>query len=234
MPRSRTNRFLDALKKADGYFQLRLKPLKGEMFGSLLNQARDRQLVSAEQHNVLRIAANVRNVIVHDATSVARLVVPTLEAIHQLEATVEAVTRPRLAIPTFERQVEILQSNAALSIVLELVRKRDYSQFPVYRSGKFFGLLTENGITRWLAAHVSGKGTVVALETANAGQVLVCEENEGTNVEFAPRDEPVPALAARFKQNALLEAVLVTKHGDKADRLLGIATRWDVSSLGQA
>jgi len=61
------------------------------------------------------------------------------------------LSAPELVIPRFQRDVTRISHRDTLVHVLNLVRKNDFSQFPVYREGRFVGLITENGITRWMA-----------------------------------------------------------------------------------
>jgi hypothetical protein len=42
------------------------------------------------------------------------------------------------------------------------------------------------------------------------------------------RDQRVDDLLGRFATNPLLEAALITERGKESEKLMGIATRWDV------
>jgi len=114
---------------------------------------------------------------------------------------------PARAVPTFQRGVETISIHDTLSRALKIIEARDYSQFPVYEGRRFRGLLTENGVTRWLARHVSQSVSSVMLGDIPVSQVLQNEEE---------------------RKN---QAVLVTASGDETESLLGIATRWDILHL---
>ena len=111
--------------------------------------------------------------------------------------------------------------------VLDLVRKNDFSQFPVYRSDRFIGLITENGITRWMAHHVHSVDSIVDLNDVTVS-VVVKEEETSSNVSFIERATAVDAALRLFADNPLLEAALITHAGRKTELPLGIITRWDV------
>lgn len=66
--------------------------------------------------------------------------------------------------------------------------------------------------------------------SACVGQVLKNEE-ERKNYQFVSRDTRVDDIRASFAAQTLLEAVLVTTSGEEAEKLLGIATRWDMLQL---
>jgi len=91
-------------------------------------------------------------------------------------------------------------------------------------------LLTENGITRWLAHHVSAGLSLVDLEEDFVQEVLRKEEVR-ENYVFVPRNETVDKIKDLFASYDLLEAVLITEKGNKIEKLMGIATRWDILKI---
>jgi len=231
VPQGRAKRLVAPYDKLDRHLKGVLKLSGHEGFAAAARLAVDAGLLTPEEKSICEVAARIRNIVVHDSSSSGRLVVPTTEMLSRVERVIEAVMRPPLAISAFRREVETVQSNSPLAGVFRTIAQRDYSQFPVYRSGRFFGLLTENGITRWLSRHVVGRGSVVSVGTTEVHEVLESEaENHGA-AEFVPKDEAVCAVAQRFRRNPLLEAVLITSNGLKEEDLLGIATRWDIAAL---
>jgi len=100
----------------------------------------------------------------------------------------------------------------------------------VYDDKQFHGLLTENGVTRWLAHHVVRTLSLVELDDIPVGKVLQNEE-ERKNHQFVSRDMRVDDVSALFAKQTLLEAVLITASGKQTEKLLGIATRWDILHL---
>jgi len=186
---------------------------------------RNKQWRDAE---LLKTIAKVRNVVVHSKTKPFRyLAVPSLELAQNLKASLNRLTNPPLAIPTFERKVETISIRHSLAMVLKTIKHRDYSQFPVYEDAHFRGLLTENGITRWLAHHVATKISLVELEDVPVKEVLDSEERR-TNYRFMARNTRVDDVVEQFSSGELLEAVLFTANGKPSEALLGIATRWDI------
>ena len=95
------------------------------------------------------------------------------------------------------------------------------------QNGRFRGLLTENGITRWLAHHVATKLSLVDLEEIHVTEVIENEEKR-TNCLFVAQDSRVDDVVGKFSSGELLEAVLVTATGKDSETLLGIATGWDI------
>jgi predicted transcriptional regulator len=154
--------------------------------------------------------------------------VPLASVVLRVEAIYQHLVSPRRAIPAFARRVAVISADDALSEALRLAADQSYSQLPVYRRGRFLGLLTENGITRWLAEHAVARAeTPLDLARVPVSDVLDTEERRH-NVDFVSRDESVDQLLHLFVRHPTLEAVLITEHGDPAEALLGIATRWDI------
>jgi predicted transcriptional regulator len=181
-----------------------------------------------EDAALLRVIAKVRNVIVHGKNEpYGHVAIPTPELAHKLKACLDRLTHPSLAIPTFERQVQTISLHSNLAEVLKVIKQRDYSQFPVYASERFLGLLTENGITRWLAHHVTRKLSLVELEEVTVKEMLENEEVR-KNYHFTPKNTRVDDIVGQFASEEMLEAVLITCNGTESERLLGIATRWDI------
>jgi predicted transcriptional regulator len=177
---------------------------------------------------LLRRIAKIRNVIVHDKTEPFHYpVVPTRAFNEELRKCKERLINPARALPTFQRTVEIISIDDTLTRVLKTINHRDYSQFPVYQDKRFLGMLTENGVTRWLARHVVRTLSLVELDDIFVSHVLQSEEAR-KNHQFVPGDMRLDEVSALFAKQMLLEAVLVTASGKQTEELLGIATRWDI------
>ncbi len=177
----------------------------------------------------LRDIAPLRNVLVHDRLPGSPyLAVPLLQVVERIERILDALAHPRTAYAAFARDVLALDNRVTIAEALGHVREYEYSQFPVYADGRFLGLLTENGLTRWLARISAHPETsIVDLEEEPVRAVLQLEETQDS-WRFARRDTPVDEIATLFADTPLLDAVLITHSGREQEKLLGIATRWDV------
>lgn len=181
---------------------------------------------------LLRTAAGLRNLLIHEKVEKYEYpCVPTEILVSQLETVRDRFLHPQLAIPQFEGEVVTIKTDDSLAKVLKLIHTLQVTHFPVYEYSdgreKFAGVLTENGITRWLAERVSTEASLVELNDEPIREVLAREEKR-RNYEFAASHFQVEELAHRFHENAYLEAVLITLHGNAEERLLGIITRWDI------
>jgi predicted transcriptional regulator len=180
---------------------------------------------------VLRTIAEVRNAIVHGKMKPYEYVaIPTPFIAEQLKRCCGRLINRDHAIPAFQREVQTVSLDDKLSRVLKVIDERNYSQFPVYEDARFCGLLTENGVTRWLAHHVAKTLSLVELDDIPIKAVIKNDEKR-KNYRFVRRDMLVDDIKALFGRETLLEAVLITTNGKPTESLLGIATRWDIISL---
>jgi CBS domain-containing protein len=191
---------------------------------------------------LLRTVAGLRNLLVHEKVEPYEYpCVPTLTLVEELEKSRDRLLHPARA-DRFARKVVTVQSDDSLAHVLKMIHELKITHFPVYDSSReysrhghhFAGVLTENGITRWLAEHTAHNDSLIEFHDEPVREVLAREESsKGTrkNYEFAPRRARVEDLVQRFHDNTYLEAVLITENGDTKENLLGIVTRWDVLNL---
>ena len=225
--RQRVQSFLARFNRIDA--QLRRKVGLSRQdggFGSVINKfARDYpNLVDAD---VLRTLAAIRNALVHETIGESDYcVVPTRSVIQQLDQLLDQLVAPSRVIPTFRTKVQTVRVEDGLPYVLRLIKRCDFSQFPVYDSSDFAGLLTENGITRWLAT-CADRRTVDNFDAIQVTQLLKREESTDT-CRFVAATEEVRIVRAMFANQPLLEAVLITDSGYARSPLKGIITRWDM------
>lgn len=224
-------RFVSAYNAIDFFLETALNTDEKSSFRSLVDlyAKRYRWWRDAEP---LRVFASLRNVIVHDKVEAYQYVcVPTYDTVETIEAIRERLVHPERADKKFLRPVLCLEASDSLRHVLTLMYEKGFSHFPVYAGNQFSGVLTPNGITRYLAHHAAKEDMPLNLDETEVRYVLAREESR-PNYFFAPRDEPVAKIAFSFHENTFLEAVLFTEHGGKREKLLGIATRADVLNLG--
>jgi predicted transcriptional regulator len=223
-------RFISAYNAIDFYLETALNIGDKSSFRSLVDlfAKRHRWWRDAEQ---LRVYASLRNVIIHDKVEPYQYIcAPTNDTVETIEAIRDRLLHPQRADKKFLRPVLCLEAGDSLRYVLTLMHEKGFSHFPVYAANQFSGVLTPNGITRYLAHHAAKEDTPLNLDEVEVRYVLAREESRA-NYFFAPRDEPAEKIAFSFHENTFLEAVLFTEHGGKREKLLGIATRADVLNL---
>jgi CBS domain-containing protein len=222
-------RFVAAYNVIDRYLREAMQTTTHRGFSSLVREygAKHPRWLDREG-NQLFTFADLRNVIVHNKVEPYRyLSIPLPEVVRAIEAIRDHLIDPERVIPTFQEEVVIVTPQTPLSAVLQLIDERGFSQFPVYEQDQFRGLLTENGITRWLAYYRVSTETIVELEDETVARVLSQEEDR-RNWAFISRETPVDDVLEMFAAEPLLEAVLITHIGSSAQAPLGIITGWDI------
>jgi CBS domain-containing protein len=175
----------------------------------------------------LRVFAAMRNFLVHEKMSAFDYpCVPSEGAVREIEAIRDRFLRPATIGAQFTREVIVLGPRDELRSALDLIAKHGISRFPIYEGNRFFGLLTENGIARFLA-------TVV---TQNRGfdpdthiEKVLPRETKRKSHRFAGPQIPISQAAYWFSQNTFLEAILISHDGSESRNLRGIVTRGDVA-----
>jgi predicted transcriptional regulator len=220
--------FLSTFNDIEAYLRQALKENEQTEFKRLIDQYIDRHKAWRSDRQKLRNLADLRNVLVHQTTEPNQYpAVPSERTIKQVKQFHDRLINPLKVIPTFQREVETLTPERSLAWVFQRINACDYSQFPVYGGDRFIGLLTENGITRWLARHTVIQFTIVDCEEIFIKDLL-SEEEARSNCSFIARDTSVDEVIEQFSDNLSLEAALITQNGKESQRLLGIATRWDI------
>lgn len=171
--------------------------------------------------------ADIRNVLAHSDGLAERMAVPTPEALLAIKAIEERLLSPERVHERFKRRVTTIRPDSSVRVVLELVHKHDYSQFPIIEGRQVTGLLTENGLARWLAAHVKRQTSMLDLEHTVASTVLEVQAG-AENHRFVGPKATLEEVVWMFAENPTLEAVLVTPKATPLTPLIGIATRWDI------
>jgi len=223
-------RFLVAFNSIEDYLRQQLKEPPETSFRQLVDRYGGKQPVWYQRTgSQLRSFADLRNALVHMRYGQKQyLSVPLPRVVERLEQICKSLTRPEKVIPKFQRNVHTLKSTDSLASVLRCIDKYAFSQIPIYDGERSFcGLLTENGITRWLAAHVANQLTLVEFDETAVEKILSQEESQ-SNCQFVSRRRTTIDVVGMFSRKPILEAVLITQDGKDNQDLLGIITRWDV------
>jgi CBS domain-containing protein len=223
-------RYKVAYNTIDHYLRNLLKTDKTVSFSRLVNDYAARYPRWAS-HDQLLLLGELRNVIVHfPEKEYEYLSIPTPIAVDNIERIRDVFLSTELVTPKFQRSVTSVDTNTTLSDVLKIVNDKEYSQFPVYRDNHFVGLLTENGVTRWLANYTSRVLTLVEFDEEIVDSVLHHEEKR-PNYAFISRDLTILDAENKYVANPFLEALLITNHGKQDEKLIGIISRWDILQL---
>ena len=225
--RERIDSFLHCYNEIDAELRRRLRKEKRTSFASLIREF-ERSGGSRQDGDLLERAGALRNFVVHEPKKEHDCcAVPTELLVLQFRQLRDQLLDPEKVTPRFAKRVETISPDHTLTHVLRQIARRDFSQFPVYQADKFKGLLTENGITRWLSKHVERTFSLVELEEVYVSELLR-EEELRDNCHFVHGKVTIEEARRMFREHGALEAVLITENGQRTEPPLGIVTRWDM------
>ena len=223
--------FESLYNEIDNYLRKMTGKEKKVPFFCVVNEYFGKRNPLSKEETILRNVGDLRNCIVHGKTKPYEYcAIPTEVIVEEMERILKRLKDPTLVIPKFQKKVERVGVTDSIAHVLKRINEYDFSQFPVYDDKGFKGLLTENGLTRWLAFHVVNKLSLVDLTEVTVKEALK-EEEKRKNWAFMGKDKTVGELKENFSKNTFLEAVLITETGKQTESLIGIATRWDILTV---
>jgi CBS domain-containing protein len=177
--------------------------------------------------------AELRNAIVHNRTDVSYVIAEPHESIVESIIKIEEeLTKPKIVYSYFAQKVYTVQANEKVLTLLEVIREKEFTKFPVYNGKEFLGLITQKGITNWLANELYNGNNIMIEQTLS--DVLRYEDNG--NYKFISGNSSLYEAVDMFKDQIgnghRLEAILMTENGDPTESLVGIVTNWDIMKVG--
>lgn len=201
-------------------------------FFRLIDLSKKKSVLVRKYEDDLRAYADLRNAIVHHRTSAEFVIAePHIEVVKRIERIDRVLAKPKLVGQVFQKNVFTLQSGDSLAHVLEIIRKKKFTQFPVYEGDEFRGLITTVGITNWFASNIENNQID---EMPTLGDILRHEKNR-INYKFISKYITIYDAEEIFKQGVergkRFEALLITENGKQHQKLLGIVTPIDIMKV---
>ncbi|MFD1030010.1 CBS domain-containing protein [Metaplanococcus flavidus] len=230
MGKQNSERFLIAFNKIEKIMKGMIDRNDHVSFFTAIELSKKEHAAIRKYEDDLREFGDLRNAIVHHRTATEFVIAkPHTEIVELIEHIENLLSRPITVGTSFARQVHIFNSDDTLRKVLRMVRDKNFKHIPVYKDGEFSGLLTANGIMRWLAATVEEE--VISREITTMDDILKYEKN-GNNFRFIASNTPVYEAEEIFKNSVVsghkLEAILITRNGKEDEALTGIITPIDL------
>lgn len=230
---SRADRFVQLYNELSQLLKERLGVDRHLPFYNLVAQAARTDPTVRRWESKLRSFGDLRNAIVHDEQYPLEIIAePSEKAVEEFERIVHMIRTPPRLLPRYQREVVCFHAAEPLSRVLAYMARHDYSQVVLRLCANRLGLLTAEGITRWLEHNV--RHDLISLEDAAVVDVLPFEDEEtfvvlgGNHTVYDAEDAFVQAI---YQKRPRLYAVIVTETGNAAEAPLGIVTPWDLIGL---
>lgn len=164
--------------------------------------------------------------IVHRRTSEEFLAaVPHSTTVAMLRSVVKNLLRPTTVGSLFQKDVVQFSTDDSIVELLRPVIQDAFSFFPVRNVNGFSGMLTGNGVMRWVANRAQST-SAIDISEVTIGQVLQLEEGR-ENHKFVPIAMDVDDAVYMFSEIPELEALFITDSGNESEELRGMMTVWD-------
>ena len=220
------DRFESAYNEIDALMHKLCKLTKNDSFSVALVRYEERIRLGNEGE-FLRSAAELRNVLIHRRTlPIFQMATPTKQVVERLEGIRDRMLNPP-KVARYMKIVAYVSPDDSLADVMRIVFESDFSQFPVMNGKEVTGLLTENGITRWLARKIVCEDSLVESADAKVSDIVMSEEKR-KNFIFVSKKMAIAEVREKFRREGMLEAALITESGKKGEKLLGMINRWDL------
>ncbi|KGR89753.1 hypothetical protein CD30_15500 [Ureibacillus massiliensis 4400831 = CIP 108448 = CCUG 49529] len=203
-------------------------------FYRLIEQAKKKSVLVRKYEDDLRTFGDLRNAIVHHRTSAEFVIAePHLKVVHKIEHIDHVLTKPKLVGQAFHKKVLTLQTTDSIKYLLQVIRQKKFTQFPVYAKEEFKGLVTTVGITNWLASTIEAEQHIPN-KRWSLNDILHHEKNR-VNYKFVSRYMTIYDAEEMFKQGVergkRYEALLITEHGKPYQKLIGMVTPIDIMKV---
>lgn len=225
--------FLDRFHSIESILRQQLGREERMLFYQLVNQVAKKNALIRQKAERLKNFGDLRNAIQHGSGLNGEAIAEPHDKIVDEIIDIEEKLRSPKRMNHFFCDVYSLNETDSMSKMLQLVQQFQYSQFPVFNSkGEFISLVTESGITNWLASKV--KDDLISFEETVVSDLLSVDELAET-YRFISRITTVYEAKDYFLQAAnegrKLEALLITESGKSNQALLGIVTHWDLAKF---
>ncbi|WP_170287586.1 CBS domain-containing protein [Aquibacillus halophilus] len=201
-------------------------------YGEALHSAKKLHNIVKYNYDILRQFGQLRNALVHrKIRNDFYIAEPHNEIVEEIEKICELLYIPPLALSIASQPVTTYTTTTPLKIILNKIKDKGFSQFPIYDENEFQGLLTEGGIANWLACNIINNS--VSLDNVTAIDILKNEKKH--NVRFLSKDCSIYDLEGTFEksfeENLKLEAIIITHSGSTKQKPIGIVTSWDLVKI---
>lgn len=209
--------------------------------GSMLAKAKDLSPHNPVEANwdKLYVIRQLRNLMVHEKrTGLREVAQPSQELIAVLERVIAQYQEPVILAHYLQRTQKIepiiFDSKDRLIAALEMVERERVSKFPIFSDGIYQGLVSDKGLTNWLATASKEAGSIrEKLLEASLADVLACEE-DSLRVVHLPVKTSLYQLINQF-EGQKRTIVLVSRQASgkihRPEDLIGIITAQDLAAI---
>lgn len=229
-----SERFLETYNNLDQYLK---KESGADDYVSYANKVRgSKNIVVTRLKDELLSFGSLRNAIVHnpkiDNKAIAE---PHDSTVLRFNEIYKMITNPKKVIPTFQFDVVGAYEDDYINDILKKMKRKSFSQFPVFDSNEtIIELINNNTISRWLASEIDENGTII-IDGVTVEKLIPEIELKG-NYKFISRDTSIYEAYDLFlkhikEKERNLDVLFITHNGRETEKLLGLITISDLAPL---
>lgn len=152
-------------------------------FYELIDKNAKKNKLIKQFENELKTMGDLRNFIVH-GDILSPIAVASEITVKRINFIEKQLTEPMKITEVFSEDVVGVNEDDSLAKLLHLVKKERYSQYPVISQNGLHGLITENGITNWLANNI--EKDIISIKKTTVKDVIANEEErESYNILYS-------------------------------------------------
>lgn len=231
-----SDEFLSAFNRIEKECSNIVNPSYYIPFAHLIEEAAKRNRIVKYYEKPLKAYAELRNAIVHNEIKPGYILAePHDSVVKNIMELADKLKSPKIIGEVIHQKISSFSIEDSLNDVLQDIHKNSFTQFPIFSDSGFEGLLTENGITHWLAANM--KEDIISLSETKVTDILSCEESK-ENYRFINRKTSIYDIDDYFQRfinngqnNGCLLITNNVKHVKNAKDILGIVTAWDLTQI---
>lgn len=225
--------FLGTFNEIEGHLRDSLQCGDHVPFGDMVRTYADQHRLPREHVKALNVFASLRNAISHQNYYGGRPIAePVAEVVDQIVQLKDQILRPPMALTCLgRREVSVTAPDSPISAVLEVVRRYDYSQVPVYGGDGYTGLLTTNCIARWLADRLE-RVTLADDEPVEAVMAFAEAHDVARHIRRTTTAAvAIDLLSQPTNKGVRLAALIITDAGRASEKPLAVVVDADLPVL---
>lgn len=205
-------------------------------FGKLLEKGKNRNdKVILTYYDKLNFYRELRNILTHNSISKDEVIaLPSDTLLNQMEEVLEKIKHPKKVKDLFIKNVVSFNASDSLKEVLIEVRRNGYSQFPVFKEGILIGIISENGITNFLARSI--EEDIISINETKIEEIVSIDEmkNSFQVIKEAKSILDIESIfSKKISEGNSGFLLLIAKNGEikSPEDISGIITPWDLPVL---
>lgn len=226
--------FLDVFNNIESFLKKSLDTTYNSSFYSMLEKVSSQNKIVNYYKEELNTLRELRNFIVHGDIA-SPLAIVSNETVARIKEIDRALNSPKKIREVFLPNVTALKESDKLTTALRIIKEKKFSQFPVINKDGFNGLVTENGITRWLSNNI--EKDQISIKDTCICDVMIDDEEVDSYMYLYAYDSLYDVIKAfdkrRLTHRRSFVIIVLKRKTDQVllDDIYTILTPWDLNKV---